>query len=151
MTPPDPSPAGSPPAAPRILLVDDDLINQKVMVNVIKRRGWEAVSALSGRQCLDRLASQRFDLVLLDIQMPELNGFETALLVRQQEARRAQAADPVATTALPARVPIIALTTVSEPGTRDKCLSAGMDDHLTKPVNTQALYSMVQKFLGLPA
>ncbi len=150
MIPPDSSPAGVP-AVPRILLVDDDVINQKVMANVIKRRGWETVSALSGRQCLDQLASQRFDLVLLDIQMPELNGFETALLVRQQEAQRTQAADPSAASARPARVPIIALTTVSEPGTRDKCLSAGMDDHLTKPVNTQALYSLVQRVLGLPA
>jgi CheY-like chemotaxis protein len=144
-----PTHSGPSPAVPRILLVDDDLINQKVMVNVIKRRGWEAVSALNGRQCLDHLARQRFDLVLLDIQMPELNGFETAVLVRQQEAQQAQSPELPATSAPPTRVPIIALTTVSEPGTRDKCLSAGMDDHLTKPVNTQALYNMVQKFLGL--
>lgn len=149
MTTPTLSPPNPAPPVPRILLVDDDLINQKVMVNVIKRRGWEAVSALNGRQCLDHLARQRFDLVLLDIQMPELNGFETAALVRQQEAQQAQSPDPPATAAPTARVPIIALTTVSEPGTRDKCLSAGMDDHLTKPVNTQALYSLVQKFLGL--
>ena len=148
MTTPTGTPSGSSAAVPRILLVDDDLINQKVMVNVIKRRGWEAVSALSGRQCLDQLARERFDLVLLDIQMPELNGFETAVLVRQQEAQQAQSPDPPGPSA-PPRIPIIALTTVSEPGTRDKCLSAGMDDHLTKPVNTQALYSMVQKFLGL--
>jgi two-component system sensor histidine kinase/response regulator len=136
-------------AGPRILLVDDDLINQKVMVNLIKRRGWGAASAMNGRQCLDLLARERFDLVLLDIQMPELNGFETAALVRQQEAQRAQSPD-VSAASLPARVPIVALTTVSEPGTRDRCLSAGMDDHLTKPVNTQALYGMVQKVLGLP-
>lgn len=148
MTTPTGSPPGSSAAVPRILLVDDDLINQKVMVNVIKRRGWEAVSALSGRQCLEQLARERFDLVLLDIQMPELNGFETAALVRQREAQQAQSPGPPGTTAT-ARIPIIALTTVSEPGTRDKCLSAGMDDHLTKPVNTQALYGMVQKFLGL--
>jgi CheY-like chemotaxis protein len=128
--------------------VDDDLINQKVMVNVLKRRGWAATSALSGRQCLELLARERFDLVLLDIQMPELNGFETAALIRQQEIQRAQSPDPPAAS-LRARVPIVALTTVSEPGTRDKCLSAGMDDHLTKPVNTQALYGMVQKLLGL--
>lgn len=149
MIPPTPPPPISSSAVPRILLVDDDLINQKVMVNVIKRRGWEAVSALNGQQCLDQLARQRFDLVLLDIQMPELNGFETAALVRRQEAQQAQSPDPPAPTVPPVRVPIIALTTVSEPGTRDKCLSAGMDDHLTKPVNTQALYGMVQKFLGL--
>ena len=149
MTTPTGTPPGAPAPVPRILLVDDDLINQKVMLNVIKRRGWEAVSALSGRQCLDHLARERFDLVLLDIQMPELNGFETATLVREREAQQAQSPDPPGTSAR-TRVPIIALTTVSEPGTRDKCLSAGMDDHLTKPVNTQALYSMVQKFLGLP-
>jgi CheY-like chemotaxis protein len=145
--PPSPAPASP---VPRILLVDDDLINQKVMVNLIKRRGWAATSAMNGRQCLDLLAREPYDLVLLDIQMPELNGFETAALVRKQEAQRAQPPDATASP-LPARVPIVALTTVSEPGTRDKCLSAGMDDHLTKPVNTQALYGMVQKLLGLPA
>jgi CheY-like chemotaxis protein len=118
------------------------------MMSLIKRRGWSATSALNGRQCLDLLAKERFDLVLLDIQMPELNGFETAVLVRQQEAHRAQAPDAAAP-GLPARIPIVALTTVSEAGTRDRCLDAGMDDHLTKPVNTQALYALVQQILGL--
>jgi CheY-like chemotaxis protein len=120
--------------------VDDDLINQKVMTGLLKRRGLEAISARSGRQSLELLAAQRFDLVLMDIQMPELNGFETALLIRQQENQAAPAAC--------GRVPIVALTTVSESGTRERCLAAGMDDYLTKPVNTQALYDMITRFTG---
>jgi CheY-like chemotaxis protein len=139
---PQPVAAAGPPPA-RILLVDDDLINQKVMVNLIKRRGHEAVSARSGRQSLELLAGQRFDLVLMDIQMPELNGFETSLLIRQQEAQGA----PGATATPPSgRVPIVALTTVSEAGTRERCLAAGMDDYLTKPVNTQQLYEMIARY-----
>jgi polar amino acid transport system substrate-binding protein len=128
----------------RILLVDDDLINQKVMVGLIKRRGLEAVSARSGRQSLELLASQRFDLVLMDIQMPELSGFETANLIREQETK--SCSNPAGPSSAGARVPIVALTTMSEAGTRERCLAAGMDDYLTKPVNTQQLYEMIARY-----
>jgi CheY-like chemotaxis protein len=135
--------------------VDDDLINLKVMVNLLKRKGWDTATAPDGRQCLDLVARQHFDLVLMDIQMPELDGYKTAALVREQEARQAAAAaapSPANPGPSPGggqrRLPIIALTTVSEPGTRDRCLAAGMDDHLTKPVNTQSLYEIIQRYLG---
>jgi CheY-like chemotaxis protein len=123
--------------------VDDDLINQKVMVNLIRRRGLEAVSARSGQQSLELLAGQRFDLVLMDLQMPEIDGFETALLIRERE-RSVPGPQGANSPAVP-RVPIIALTTVSEAGTRERCLAAGMDDYLTKPVNTQQLYEMIAR------
>jgi CheY-like chemotaxis protein len=138
------APVSAPAPSPRILLVDDDLINQKVMVGLIKRRGMEAVSACSGRHSLELLAQQRFDLVLMDIQMPELSGFETATRIREQETRTCLPPDG-ASSATP-RVPIIALTTISEAGTRERCLAAGMDDYLTKPVNTQQLYEMIARY-----
>jgi two-component system, sensor histidine kinase and response regulator len=144
---PPPIPALTPVGAPRaarILLVDDDLINQKVMVSLIRRRGHEAVSARSGRESLALLAGQRFDLVLMDIQMPELNGFETALRIRELETRPQE--HPSGAPSAPPRVPIIALTTVSEEGTRERCLAAGMDDYLTKPVNTQQLYEVIARY-----
>jgi len=124
-----------------VLLVDDDLINQKVMTSLIRRRGLEGLSARNGRHCLELCATQTFDLVLMDIQMPELNGFQTAALIRELEAR-----DPEN----PRRVPIIALTTVSEPGTRERCAAAGMDDYLPKPVNTRQLDEVLGRYVKLP-
>lgn len=150
MTPPDNQPPpsgipaeGPPPAGsqPRILLVDDDLINQKVMVNLLKRKGWIATAAGSGPKCLELLQQQPFDLILLDIQMPQMDGFTTATEVRRQES----------TSSPHRRIPIVALTTIAQPGTREKCIACGMDDHLTKPVNTAELYATIQRILCLPS
>jgi len=141
--PPAPSPAnpatGDAPPPLRILVVDDDLINQRVLANLLKRKGWASALANSGRACLTKMAAESFDLVLLDIQMPELDGFETAALIRQDEQDRGLA-----------RTPIVALTALRQPETREKCLAAGMDDHLTKPVDTGQLYAAIQKILNLP-
>src|ERR1041385_8005277 len=78
------SQAGSPPA--RILLVDDDPINQMVALGLLRRRGWEAAAAANGKEALQALSQQRFDLILMDLQMPELDGFQTASIIRQNEA-----------------------------------------------------------------
>lgn len=152
---PSTSPAPGAGPVPRILLVDDDLINQKVLVGLLKRKGWETAAAASGRKCLELLTQQAFDLVLMDIQMPEMDGYETARRIRDQEASGTRPPPtPLAASAPSAatpRVPIVALTTVSQPGTRERCLECGMDDHLTKPVQTQALYTTIQRLLQLPA
>jgi len=121
-------------------VVDDDLVNQRVLANLLKRKGWESDVAQSGRECLEKLATAQFDLILLDIQMPEMDGFRTAELVRQLEPAR---------TSRP-RTPIVALTALRQPDTRERCLAAGMDDHLTKPVDTGQLYAAIQRALGLP-
>jgi CheY-like chemotaxis protein len=76
--------------------------------------------------------------------MPEMDGFQTARQVREQEHRLA------ATGCSQRRVPIVALTTVSQPGTRERCLETGMDEHLTKPVNTARLYETISRILNLP-
>ena len=83
-------------------------------------------------------ASDQFDLVLLDIQMPEMDGFQTAATLRQQEEAEGTR-----------RTPIVALTALRQPNTRERCLAAGMDDHLTKPVDTEQLYAVIQRILGL--
>ena len=155
-TSPQSGQAGS--ASARILLVDDDPINQMVAIGLLRRRGWEATAAANGKEALQVLAQQRFDLILMDLQMPELDGFQTASIIRQNEA----GAPPEASareTALAMRetqhnlsqhIPIIALTTASQPGVREKCLASGMDDFLNKPVNPRELYGMIEKYLGGP-
>jgi CheY-like chemotaxis protein len=142
---------------PRILLVDDDPINQRVAVNLLRRHGWEAVAVTNGKEALDILAKQSFDLILMDLQMPEMDGFQTASVIRQSEAQKPSGTATRETTiALRAgaaqhsgRIPIIALTTSAQPGTREKCLEVGMDDYLTKPFKPVELYTAIEKLLGI--
>src|SRR5256884_2871916 len=144
------------PAPARILLVDDDPVNQVVALGLLRRRGWQAVAAGNGREALRILAGQSFDLILMDLQMPEMDGYQTASVIRQIEAQSSSASGARETTDAVGertgqrggRVPIIALTTASQPGVREKCLSAGMDDYLTKPVSPAELYAAVEKYLG---
>ena len=162
------SPTGNPTTSPqtgqaasasaRILLVDDDPINQMVAVGLLRRRGWEATAAANGKEALKVLAQQRFDLILMDLQMPELDGFQTASIIRQNEAgpppeasaRETALAMRETTRSSSGHIPIIALTTASQPGVREKCLAAGMDDFLNKPVNPRELYGMIEKYLSGP-
>lgn len=142
-------------ATPRILLVDDDPINQTVATNLIRRRGWQAVAAANGKEALEKLNAQSFDVILLDLQMPEMDGFQTASAIRETEARKSPPAPASDTAAamrtnaarLSGHVPIIALTTVAQPGTREKCLAAGMDDYLTKPINPRDLVATIEKHI----
>src|SRR6266567_1801349 len=92
----DPKSAGASPA--RILLVDDDPVNQMVALGLLRRRGWEAIAAGNGKEALQVLAQQRFDLILMDLQMPELDGFQTATIIRQNEAGPPPEASPRETT-----------------------------------------------------
>ena len=139
----------------RILLVDDDPVNQMVALGLLRRHGWEAVAAANGKDALQILAKQSFDLILMDLQMPEMDGYQTASVIRQLEAQSSSASSARETTDAVGkrteqrgRVPIIALTTASQPGVREKCLTAGMDDYLTKPVSPADLYAAVEKYLG---
>jgi CheY-like chemotaxis protein len=120
-------------------VVDDDLLNQRIMANLLKRKGWTSATARSGNECLVKTTAESFDLILLDIQMPEMDGFTTAQRLRQGETERGAQ-----------RTPIVALTALRQPDTRERCLECGMDDHLTKPVNTQELYASIQRILNLP-
>ncbi len=146
----------TPPASARILLVDDDPINQTVAMGLLRRRGFEADTAANGKEALEKLARKRFDLILMDLQMPELDGYQTASIIRQNESQMASgtaAQDAVGAareddTQSSAHIPIIALTTTSTPGTREKCLAAGMDDYLTKPIIARDLFAAIEKHLA---
>jgi len=140
----------------RILLVDDDPVNQMVALGLLRRHGWHAVAAANGKEALKILAGQSFDLILLDLQMPEMDGFQTASMIRQKEAQISSPPNPQKSTDAireqadqhVGRIPIIALTTASQPGVREKCLAAGMDDYLNKPVSPRELYAIIEKYLG---
>ena len=109
-----------------VLLAEDNEVNQRVARHLLKRLGCTCDVAPDGRQALDQLAAGRYDLVLMDFHMPELDGLETAREIRRREGGRA-------------RIPIVAMTANAMPGDRERCLEAGMDDYVSKPVQPAEL------------
>jgi signal transduction histidine kinase/CheY-like chemotaxis protein/HPt (histidine-containing phosphotransfer) domain-containing protein len=119
-------------AARRILLAEDSLINQKVALGFLNRWGHEVVVACNGREAVEHYAREPFDLVLMDVQMPELNGYEATAAIRRQEAELGRPP-----------VPIVAMTAEAMQGERERCLAAGMNDYLAKPIDADALYAAI--------
>ena len=121
-----------------VLLVDDNAVNQKLGERQLTRLGLKVTKAWNGRDALQQLALQHFSLVLMDCQMPEMDGYEAT---RRLRAGRDGVLDP--------NVPVIALTANALSGDREACLAAGMTDYLTKPIETQRLHTLLH--LHLPA
>ena len=115
----------------RVLLVEDDPISQEVVAAMLQNQGHTVVRADSGRQALDVLARQRFDLVLMDVQMPEMSGVELTAALRARESGE--------------RLPIVALTAHALKGDRERFLQAGMDDYLCKPIRPAELLAAVER------
>jgi len=115
-----------------ILLAEDGLVNQKVAVNLLNDRGHTVVVANNGQEALDALARESFDVVLMDVQMPTMDGFEATARIREGEA------------ASGAHTPIIAMTAHAMKGDRERCLEAGMDGYVSKPIRAQKLYEAVE-------
>ncbi len=118
-------------ARTRILLVEDNVVNQRVAAAMLARGGLRCEIASSGIEALEALSKQTFDLILMDCQMPEMDGYEATRRIRQQELKSG------------AHVPIIAMTANAMEGDRERCLEAGMDDYLTKPVNPDNLLTLL--------
>jgi signal transduction histidine kinase/CheY-like chemotaxis protein len=117
----------------RILLAEDNEINQLVMVELLARTGYPCDVVGDGRRVLDALQTRSYDLVLMDCQMPEMDGFETARALRRRERETGGR-----------RVPIIALTANALKGDRERCLDAGMDSYVSKPVDPKRLVETIQ-------
>jgi CheY-like chemotaxis protein len=120
----------------RILLVEDNPVNQKVAEHVLSRHGHQVVTAANGKAALAILEREAFDLALMDVQMPEMDGLETTARIRAGERDGGR------------RLPILALTANTLDGDREKCLRAGMDGYLTKPVTSHVLIRAVEQALS---
>jgi signal transduction histidine kinase/ActR/RegA family two-component response regulator len=131
---------GAPYARGRLLLVEDNVVNQRVAAHMLVRMGYEVDIAEDGREALERLGRCCYDLVLMDCQMPQMDGFEATRRIR----------DPGSGVLDPA-VPVVAMTANAFAEDRERCLAAGMNDFLAKPVDRRMLESMLAKWLGPPA
>jgi signal transduction histidine kinase/ActR/RegA family two-component response regulator len=120
----------------QVLLVEDNHVNQIVALRLLEKRGCHCLVANNGRQALEVVASVSVDLVLMDIQMPEMDGFEATRCIRELEKNTG------------AHVPILAMTAHAMPADREACLSAGMDGHIPKPVQPDQLYKAIDAVLG---
>ncbi|MDA1015601.1 MAG: response regulator [Planctomycetota bacterium] len=116
----------------RILIADDHPANRRLASRILEKRGHESVAANNGREVLELLDKQQFDLVLLDVQMPEMDGFQTTAAIRERERETGK------------HMPLIALTAHAMKGDRERCLSAGMDAYLSKPLQTRELVAVVE-------
>jgi Amt family ammonium transporter len=129
----------------RILLAEDNHINQVVAAETLRQHGYHCEIVPNGVTAVDALARSRFDLVLMDCQMPEMDGFEATRRIRALEA---QGSLPHSATG--ARLPIIALTANAVKGDRERCLEAGMDDHVSKPINPKVLVKKIEAAFSTP-
>jgi CheY-like chemotaxis protein len=137
-------PAAADPAAPapvrlvgRVLLAEDYPANQRIACWMLERLGLEVDVAADGKEALTRLQNHRYDLVLMDCQMPELDGYDATRAVRA-----GQAGDPT--------VPIVAMTASALPADRERCLSVGMNDYIAKPVQQDQLAKALGRWLRQP-
>jgi len=117
-----------------VLLAEDNLVNQRVAMAVMKKLGIKPDLAVNGLEALTAVQAKAYDLVLMDCQMPEMDGFQATRAIRAQES-------------VGQRVPIIAMTANAMQGDRERCLEAGMDDYLAKPVAILDLKTTLQRWL----
>ena len=118
----------------RILLAEDNAVNRELTVRILSKRGHSVTVAANGKLALEALETQAFDLILMDVQMPEMDGFEATGAIRKQEAVTGT------------RIPIIAMTAHAMKGDRERCLAAGMDGYISKPVQAEELLKLAEAF-----
>jgi CheY-like chemotaxis protein len=116
---------------PRVLLVEDNPVNQKIALRMLQKMGHAVEVAANGAEAVHKCSGSEFALVLMDISMPIMDGFEATQKIREHESSKG------------GHVPIVALTANAMEGDREKCLAAGMDDYLSKPVRAESLEKMI--------
>ena len=141
-TPPTPTAAQAPHSQPRrVLLVEDNEINRRVAMGLLRSRGHQFIVVVNGQEAVNTLADQEFDVVLMDMQMPVMDGYEATAAIRKRERQTG------------GHIPIVAMTAEALKGDRARCLAAGMDDYVSKPIAPAEMYRAVERFpaLCLPA
>jgi len=125
-----------PPVAAHVLVAEDNEVNQKVAARILEKLGYSVELAENGKEALAACARRRYDAVLMDGQMPGMDGYEATRRIRERETRGGR------------RVPIIAMTASAMKGDKEKCLEAGMDDYITKPVTPEKLEAVLKTWVG---
>ena len=115
-----------------VLMADDGLINQEVVVGLLELRGHRVETVSTGREALEALERRTYDIVLMDLEMPDMDGLEATAAIREREQISG------------CHIPIVAMTAHAIKGFREKCLEAGMDDYITKPIEPRELYRVVE-------
>jgi signal transduction histidine kinase/ligand-binding sensor domain-containing protein/ActR/RegA family two-component response regulator len=116
----------------RILVAEDNIVNQRLVTRLLEKRGHQVTLAATGQQAVDRWSEQPFDAVLMDVQMPDMDGLQATGVIREREKGTGR------------HTPIIALTAHAMKGDRERCLGAGMDNYITKPINSAELMAVLQ-------
>ncbi|MGM0620079.1 MAG: response regulator [Bacteroidota bacterium] len=122
----------------KILLVEDNLLNQKVVGFHLKKKNYQVESVTNWRDAMEKFKAIAFDLILMDIMLPEKNGFEITAEIRKWEAEKG----------IKDEVPIVALTANTLDNDKEKCLNAGMNDYLPKPFSPEELYTVIEQLTG---
>jgi len=120
----------------KILLAEDNLVNQKVAMHLLGKLGHKVSLVENGLQAVAAIEKDEYDLVLMDVQMPEMGGFEATAKIRQMEQK------------LGKHTPIIAMTAHALHGDREKCIDAGMDDYVSKPIQLKHLQATLDKYIS---
>jgi len=119
----------------RVLLAEDNPVNQKLAVRLLEKQGHSIAIAANGREAIEAVEIQPFDLVLMDVQMPEMDGFEAAAEIRRRERGTSR------------HLPILAMTAYAMKGDRERCLQAGMDGYISKPIRSRDLWETIDKLV----
>jgi len=127
---------GSPSEGLHILVAEDNIINQRYVVSLLEHAGFSAVVVSNGREAIGALERESFDLVLMDVHMPEMDGFEATSSIRARERFTGK------------RMPIVAVTAHAMMGDRDKCLAAGMDAYVSKPLRKAELMEVIANLIA---
>jgi CheY-like chemotaxis protein len=114
-----------------ILLAEDNAVNQTLAIRLLEKRGYTVVVARTGKEGLAAWTREPFDLILMDVQMPEMDGFEATAAIREAERLKG------------GHTPIIAMTAHAMTGDRQRCIDAGMDGYISKPIQPQILYEAI--------
>ena len=117
----------------RILLAEDNAVNRTLAIRLLEKRGYTVAVAANGGEALAALEKEEFDAILMDVQMPEMDGFEATAKIREKEKSTGK------------RIPIVAMTAHALKGDEERCIGAGMDGYVSKPIRTNELYAASEK------